>query len=308
MNGALLWAGALGLCLGLGMVLCLLGLPVFNRPTLTERVAPYVQSAVSTPHVSRSPAWGGAAKIFAPVLDVAVRGLSRFSMNSEQLQRRLAEAGLSLSVTDYRLQQLTSAAASSAASLLVVIAAATAGRAQWLLAVAVVFAGAVLGVGLRDQALSARIKRRRTRLISEFPAVAEMLALAVSAGDTAPGAFSRIGRTARGELATLLSDLMNRVQSGEAFTSALRSLGHGIGVPQITRFLEGTAVAVERGTPLAEVMRAQADDVRELSKRELMETAGRREIGMLVPVVFGILPTTVVFALFPGLSLLAIGL
>lgn len=55
------------------------------------------------------------------------------------------------------------------------------------------------------------------------------------------------------------------------------------------------------------MLRAQAADVRELSKRDLMETAGRREISMLVPVVFGILPTTVVFALFPGLSLLSIG-
>ena len=33
-----------------------------------------------------------------------------------------------------------------------------------------------------------------------------------------------------------------------------------------------------------------------------METAGRKEILMMVPVVFFILPTTIVFALFPGLS------
>ena len=57
----------------------------------------------------------------------------------------------------------------------------------------------------------------------------------------------------------------------------------------------------ERGTPLAEVLRAQAVDVREVSKRALLEAGGRKEISMMVPVVFLILPVTVLFALFPGL-------
>ena len=64
----------------------------------------------------------------------------------------------------------------------------------------------------------------------------------------------------------------------------------------------------ERGTPLADVVRAQAQDVRELSKRELMEAAGRKEVHMMVPLVFGILPLTVLFAVFPGIALLDIGI
>ena len=64
------------------------------------------------------------------------------------------------------------------------------------------------------------------------------------------------------------------------------------------------AVAIERGTPLADVLRAQAQDVRDNAKRELMETAGKKEIAMLAPVVFFILPLTVIFAVFPGLSLM----
>ena len=59
-------------------------------------------------------------------------------------------------------------------------------------------------------------------------------------------------------------------------------------------------IAIDRGTPLADVLRAQATDARDVRRRQLMETAGRREVAMLVPVVFLILPITVVFALFPG--------
>ena len=64
-------------------------------------------------------------------------------------------------------------------------------------------------------------------------------------------------------------------------------------------------VAVERGTPLAEVLRAQAQDVREAGRRALMEAGGRKEIAMMVPVVFLVLPVTVLFAVFPGFTFLS---
>ncbi len=35
-----------------------------------------------------------------------------------------------------------------------------------------------------------------------------------------------------------------------------------------------------------------------------MEAGGRREIGMMVPVVFLVLPVTVLFAVYPGLTVL----
>ena len=40
--------------------------------------------------------------------------------------------------------------------------------------------------------------------------------------------------------------------------------------------------------------------MRESARRELMEAGGRKEVAMMLPVVFLILPVTVVFAFFPG--------
>ena len=42
--------------------------------------------------------------------------------------------------------------------------------------------------------------------------------------------------------------------------------------------------------------------------QRLMEVGGSKEILMMVPVVFMILPVTVLFALFPGLAVLEVGL
>jgi len=68
----------------------------------------------------------------------------------------------------------------------------------------------------------------------------------------------------------------------------------------IERFVYGLLSAIERGSPLSEIMRAQAFDAAAESHRLLMTTAGRRDIAMLVPVVFAVLPTVVMVSLLPG--------
>lgn len=49
------------------------------------------------------------------------------------------------------------------------------------------------------------------------------------------------------------------------------------------------------------MLRAQAVDARDAGRRQLLEAGGRKEIAMMVPVVFLILPVTVVFAFYPGI-------
>ena len=50
------------------------------------------------------------------------------------------------------------------------------------------------GVLARDCWLGAQVGRREQRMVQEFPTVAEMLALAVSAGEGAAGALERVWR------------------------------------------------------------------------------------------------------------------
>ncbi|WP_150463070.1 type II secretion system F family protein [Nesterenkonia ebinurensis] len=312
MTSIQLWAAVAGLAAASGLLLLLAGLPVMNRPKLGERVAPYVRSAApdaaAPPHAAGS--LRSAVQLFTPVVQAASDRLSSWGLtpSTETLATRLRHANLSITVTEYRLQQLGWASAAAATGLLITFAAAAAGRFSFPAAVLIIAAAAALGAAARDARLSARIRSRQARMLSEFPTIAELLALAVSAGETAPGAFLRISRSCRGELADELTELICRTQAGVPFGKALRQLSAEIEAPAVSRFFEGVIVAVERGTPLADVMRAQAADARELTKRELMETAGRKEVGMLAPVVFGILPLTILFAAFPGLSLLQISL
>jgi tight adherence protein C len=138
--------------------------------------------------------------------------------------------------------------------------------------------------------------------MSELPTVADLLAVSVAAGESPSAALDRVARITSGDLGRELGGVLADVRTGTGLVVALDAMAGRVAVPAVTRFVDGIAVAVERGTPLADVLRAQASDAREVRTRMLMEIGGRKEIAMLVPVVFLVLPVTVLFALYPGLA------
>jgi tight adherence protein C len=137
-------------------------------------------------------------------------------------------------------------------------------------------------------------------VLAEFPVLAELLALAVAAGESPVAALDRVVRRSGGELSHDLAGVLAAVRTGEPVADAFDRMAATTGVASVARFAQGVAVAVERGTPLADVLHAQAADVREAGRRELIEVAARKEIFMMVPVVFLILPVTVLVAFWPG--------
>ena len=141
-------------------------------------------------------------------------------------------------------------------------------------------------------------------LVAVIWTVAELLALAVGAGEGAVGALDRVCRLSHGALSDELRRCLADARAGASLPVALHGLADRTGLMSLTRFVDGIVIAVERGTPLADVLRAQAQDVREEGRRLVMEAGGKKEIAMMVPVVFLVLPVTVLFAVYPGFSFL----
>jgi tight adherence protein C len=162
-----------------------------------------------------------------------------------------------------------------------------------------VFGGVAGALGC-DQLLSFQVLRREKMLRAELPVVADLLALAVAAGESPVAGIERVVRVVSGALGDELSTVLAEIRTGSSATAAFDALVARTGVANIARFAEGLSVALERGTPLVEVLHAQAADVRESARRDLIEAGGRREVAMMLPVVFLLLPVTVVFAFFPG--------
>lgn len=149
-----------------------------------------------------------------------------------------------------------------------------------------------------------RERRRQRDVEAQVPVLADLLSLAVSAGAPPISALERAAEHVTGPLGKDLGAAVDRVRAGESVDSALARLGDV--APGLRRLLDAVIVALDRGSPLAEVLRAQALDARADERRRLMESAGRKDVAMLVPIVFLVLPSVVIIAVFPALRALEV--
>lgn len=159
-----------------------------------------------------------------------------------------------------------------------------------------------------DAQLSARAKARRARLSDELPTTLEFLALCLSAGEGFLDALRRVTAVGSGELTVELRRVVLAVGTGSPLADALGEMQRRLDLPTLSRAIDQVIAALDRGAPLAAVLQAQAGDAREEAKRTLIEQAGRKEILMLLPLVFLILPLSVLFAVYPGLFILRLGI
>lgn len=313
MNGLTSGALACGLVLGAGLWLLLLGLPFLRPTSFTQRIAPQLKSYNLKSRLLHSAPrtgtlFGPLESILRPVLRDVTASLAKLNPGTSALARRLARAGSSRATIDFRAEQLLWGAAGFVLAVGVVVLLGASGRFSPTIAATLVLGSAGGGYLLRDYVLSTQIRKREARMMAEFPTIAELMALAVSAGESATGAMDRVCRSARGELAKEFTRVLAETRAGMPLVDALQDFSSRTELAPLIRFVDGMIVAVERGTPLADVLRAQAQDVRDTAKRDLMESAGKKEIGMMVPLVFGVLPLTVVFAVYPGLAAISLGL
>ena len=297
----------LGALAAAGVIIAVRAAPPLRPIRLVDRVAPYLgdtprpsrllaqPSATATPFVV-------ARRIFGPVLGELVGIVDKAVGGATSVRRRLNGLGSRSTVEDFRIEQVVWGVAAMLASGLVV------GLGGWarggidpVLVAAIALAGLVGGVLGRDWYLTRQLERREAVMLAEFPVFADLLALAVVAGEAAPDALRRVCRLTGGELARDLDVAVAQSRTGVPLTTALTGVAERTTLEPFARFIQGIVVGLERGTPLADVLRAQAVDVREIGKRALLEAGGRKEISMMLPVVFLILPVTVLFALYPGL-------
>ena len=285
LTGALIGGTAAG---GLWLVAAVL--MQSRRPSLIDRVGPYLHDlprsgrSATMRQVSNDP--GSVARaVFGPSLTRAARGIERVLGGSTAIRRRLQRLDSDLTVEEFRVQQvLWGAAACAAVATAILLWSARGGLAP---GPALVACGAALAAGVlaRDQALGTSVRRREELIIAEFPSVADLLALSVAAGEGPVSAIERVVQRSDGELTRDLARVLGEVRTGTPVTRALDGLAARTGVPVLARFAEGLAVALDRGTPLVDVLHAQAADVREAGRRVLIETGARKEVAMMLSVV-----------------------
>lgn len=286
--------GLAGGLAGLGVVLVAWHMAVVRRADFGMRVLHHLSDVPELASLARGGRRRGWLQPVAARLDEALGG-------NQSVRRRLERAPMGLTVNDFRVQQVVWGIAAIAATGLLTVVVTSQSPERLLPMVILTGIAGLLGVLLRENRLTAQVRAHERAVLAELPALTELLALAVAAGEGPVAALERVVGRSHGAFSRELARVLGAVRTGTPVSVALDEYSGRTGIPVVARFAQALAVALERGTPLADVLHAQAGDVREAQRRELIETGARREVAMMVPVVFLVLPTTVMFAFWPGL-------
>lgn len=295
----------LGLMLAVGVLLVASAVLRNRRPRLEDRMAPYLRDVPYEGLLAR----GGQMSVlptsvwwsvFGPSVRGLARGVERVLGGGSSVRRRLGRLGVSTTLEQFRVEQVMWGCAGFVGAALALLLWSLTSPVAPVPGLVVCAAAFVAGVLARDSRLSHAVRAREQLMTEEFPTLADLMALAVAAGEGPVTALERVVGTGHGELSSELRRVLAEIRTGTSVTQAFDRLAARTGLPGVARFAEGLAIAIDRGTPLVDVLHAQAADARESSRRSLIETGARKEVVMMIPVVFLILPVTIVFAFFPG--------
>lgn len=178
----------LGVVMGLGLWSLASLTPKLSRPSLADRVAPYLvdvsagaRELLARRSVDPLPVLG---LLFAPTFRLAGGLLSGVLGGTETVSRRLAQARSSISSDRFRSEQLICGVLSTGLGLVLVLVLALAQARSVPTLSQIVLPVVAGGCGIlgRDLALRRVATKRLARIQSELPTVLEFLTLSLSAG------------------------------------------------------------------------------------------------------------------------------
>ena len=149
-----------------------------------------------------------------------------------------------------------------------------------------------------------RAKPRKTEALQELHAILPPLISALAGGALVREALEVSCESASGDLAARLRLVAASGELGERFEESLRTLLLGHPEPAVDELATKLATAQRYGTGLVRQLDALLSSVDEELHQQRLREAAKSETRMLLPLVFLILPITVVFALYPSLTII----
>ena len=256
------------------------------------------------------PLWqaGRSVAPFIPALMLACASvlLVQPALALRRLQRHVLPWALPGSVAASRnrgplrisMTRLTAAAAAQRGPLIAAVAvAALVGAASQRLSLVLPAGVAALagGTAVARSAGKAAAAKQARQLRHELASIIDFLALTASAGLSIEASLERVPGYFTGGIA---GNIRASVDSGRG---ALDGLAQVCAVSEEVRgLIDALTVCQATGAPVAQVLHEQASAAQSRVRSDALASAGRREVLMLIPVVFLVFPAVVLVAVFPG--------
>jgi len=147
---------------------------------------------------------------------------------------------------------------------------------------------AVLGAMLPYLHLSGVEQERKKRIQRGLPSVIDLVSLALSAGLDFPGALRQVLDKTSNPNDPLIEEvqlILHELSVGKTRKLALLQFAERVPSESVTEFVSAVVQAEERGNPLAQVLKIQAEASRQRRSVRAEETASRAGVKMFGPIL-----------------------
>lgn len=283
-------------------VLLVMALAPQRQTGLVARLAPYGSRVAPTRERMLSNSF--VDRVLVPMSRSLVRLGAMFAPSSirAKAEAELAAAGDPMTVEQYLALRT---AAMVGAPLLYLLYVSRTGQSQNMMTVVWVGALFMAGSRLSSWLVRKRMQKRQADVQRALPTALDLVTVCMEAGLSFDSGIAKVVEKTRGTLADEFARILQEMQVGKARRDALRDMANRLNTRDVTSFVAAIAQADQMGISLGPVMRAQSDDVRLRRRQRAEESAMKAPVKMLFPLMFCILPSTILVVLGPGLVTMA---
>ena len=142
---------------------------------------------------------------------------------------------------------------------------------------------------------------RESEINEELVNILQMLSIMISAGESPMMALRYISQRSVGYIPELIDQSFSKYESGRNLAQTLEQIAIATGSSQVRRLTNSIQIAIQRGTPILDVLNNQVQSLNKQINLALLKKSGKSEIALLIPVVFLILPVSISFAIWPSI-------
>ena len=142
---------------------------------------------------------------------------------------------------------------------------------------------------------------KESEINEELVNILQMLSIMISAGESPMMALRYISQRSVGYIPNLIKQSFSKYESGNNLTQTLEYIAAATGSSAVRRLTNSIQIAIQRGTPILDVLNNQVQSLNKQINLALLKKSGKSEITLLIPVVFLILPVSISFAIWPSI-------
>ncbi|WP_233269544.1 type II secretion system F family protein [Alteribacillus sp. YIM 98480] len=216
-----------------------------------------------------------------------------------QLEKKLLQAGqpFGWSPVEFQLFQYLLAVASPLIVFAVFIVLGQPVSRSVLIALAVI----LLALFLPRYYLKVKAQKRIQNALKELPDTLDLLTISLEAGLGFDAALSKVVTSKQGVLADEFQNCLEELRLGRTRKEALSGMLERLSFDELKNFIYNVIQAERLGIGMVNVLKVQAEDVRESRRQRAEEAAMKAPIKMMFPLVLFIFPTLFIILLGPAI-------